>query len=144
MAMEIGTLSSGGGLNVPSGQLVRAIDWRGAFWVASGVPALVLFSIGGIAGVAEKLTFLVCFASMILYFLQSSLTRKSLASFPTIGRRIALQRGGMGQVFEAGKAGALPYLVLAAGLVVVLSSSWFFLPKENVGQGGFVSRSGSL
>ena len=26
--------------------LKRAIDWRGAFWVASGVPALVLFSIG--------------------------------------------------------------------------------------------------
>ena len=37
------------------GQLHRAIDWRGAFWVASGVPALVLFSIGGIAGVAGKL-----------------------------------------------------------------------------------------
>jgi len=30
--------------------LKRAIDWRGAFWVASGVPALVVFSIGGIAG----------------------------------------------------------------------------------------------
>ena len=33
-----------------SGQLHRTIDWQGAFWVASGVPALVLFSIGGIAG----------------------------------------------------------------------------------------------
>ena len=30
-----------------SGELVRSIDWKGAFWVASGVPALVLFSIGG-------------------------------------------------------------------------------------------------
>ena len=26
-----------------SGELVRSIDWKGAFWVASGVPALVLF-----------------------------------------------------------------------------------------------------
>lgn len=29
--------------------LRRAIHWSGAFWVAAGVPALVLFSIGGIA-----------------------------------------------------------------------------------------------
>lgn len=48
-----------------SSQLVRAIDWRGAFWVASGVPALVLFSIGGIAGVAGKVAFLVWTVSMI-------------------------------------------------------------------------------
>jgi hypothetical protein len=30
-------------------QLHRVIGWKDAFWVASGVPALVLFSIGGIA-----------------------------------------------------------------------------------------------
>ena len=29
--------------------LIRALDWKGAFWVAAGVPPLVLFSIGGIA-----------------------------------------------------------------------------------------------
>ena len=39
--------------------LHRKIDWTGAFWVASGVPALVLFSIGGIAGTSGKLAFLV-------------------------------------------------------------------------------------
>jgi len=33
-----------------SGQMVRALSWKGAFWVAAGVPPLVLFSIGGIAG----------------------------------------------------------------------------------------------
>ena len=54
-----------------SSQLVRAIDWRGAFWVASGVPALVLFSIGGIAGVAGKLAFLVWTVSMIMGLIQS-------------------------------------------------------------------------
>lgn len=52
-------------------QLVRALDWRGAFWVAAGVPPLVLFSIGGIAGVAGKVAFLVWIVSMIMGFLQS-------------------------------------------------------------------------
>ena len=63
MTME----SSAGG----QGQLVRALDWKGAFWVAAGVPPLVLFSIGGIAGVAGKAAFLVWIVSMIMGFLQS-------------------------------------------------------------------------
>ncbi len=54
-----------------TGELVRALDWKGAFWVAAGVPPLVLFSIGGIAGVAGKLAFVVWIASMIMGFLQS-------------------------------------------------------------------------
>ncbi len=54
-----------------SGELVRALDWRGAFWVAAGVPPLVLFSIGGIAGVAGKLAFVVWMVSMIMGFLHS-------------------------------------------------------------------------
>ena len=41
------------------GKLHRNIDWRGAFWVASGVPALVLFSIGGIAGTTGTLAFVI-------------------------------------------------------------------------------------
>jgi amino acid transporter len=54
-----------------SGELVRALDWRGAFWVAAGVPPLVLFSIGGIAGVAGQAAFVVWIISMIMGFLQS-------------------------------------------------------------------------
>ncbi len=54
-----------------SGTLRRALDWRGAFWVAAGVPPLVLFSIGGIAGVAGKAAFVVWIVSMIMGFLQS-------------------------------------------------------------------------
>ena len=53
------------------GELVRALDWKGAFWVAAGVPPLVLFSIGGIAGVAGKAAFVVWIVSMIMGFLQS-------------------------------------------------------------------------
>jgi amino acid transporter len=54
-----------------SGELVRALDWKGAFWVAAGVPPLVLFSIGGIAGTTGKLAFLVWMISMTMGFLQS-------------------------------------------------------------------------
>jgi amino acid transporter len=53
------------------GELVRALDWKGAFWVAAGVPPLVLFSIGGIAGTTGKLAFLVWIISMVMGFLQS-------------------------------------------------------------------------
>jgi len=53
------------------GELVRALDWKGAFWVAAGVPPLVLFSIGGIAGTTGKLAFLVWIISMTMGFLQS-------------------------------------------------------------------------
>ena len=51
--------------------LHRALDWKGAFWVAAGVPPLVLFSIGGIAGTTGKLAFLVWIISMTMGFLQS-------------------------------------------------------------------------
>ncbi|HLQ20318.1 MAG TPA: APC family permease [Tabrizicola sp.] len=54
-----------------SGQMVRALSWKGAFWVAAGVPPLVLFSIGGIAGTTGKLAFLVWIISMVMGFLQS-------------------------------------------------------------------------
>lgn len=54
-----------------SGQMVRALTWKGAFWVAAGVPPLVLFSIGGIAGTTGKLAFLVWMISMVMGFLQS-------------------------------------------------------------------------
>jgi amino acid transporter len=54
-----------------SGQMVRALSWKGAFWVAAGVPPLVLFSIGGIAGTTGQLAFMVWMISMVMGFLQS-------------------------------------------------------------------------
>lgn len=51
------------------GELVRSIDWRGAFWVASGVPALVLFSIGGIAGTVGIPAFAIWAVSMVMGFI---------------------------------------------------------------------------
>ena len=81
MATDIGTITADGP-GASSGQLVRAIDWKGAFWVASGVPALVLFSIGGIAGVAGKVAFLVWFISMIMGFIQSFTYAEIAGLFP--------------------------------------------------------------
>ena len=56
---------------VGSGQMVRALSWKGAFWVAAGVPPLVLFSIGGIAGTVGQYAFVVWILSMIMGFSQS-------------------------------------------------------------------------
>ncbi|MBK6467072.1 MAG: APC family permease [Rhodobacter sp.] len=54
-----------------SGQMVRALSWKGAFWVAAGVPPLVLFSIGGIAATVGQYAFVVWILSMLMGFSQS-------------------------------------------------------------------------
>lgn len=51
--------------------LHRTIDWKGAFWIASGVPALVLISIGGMGATAGKLAFVVWIISVSMGFIQS-------------------------------------------------------------------------
>ncbi len=62
--------------------LRRSISWTGAFWVASGVPALVLFSIGGIAGVGGNVAFAIWTASMLMGFLQSFTYAEIAGLFP--------------------------------------------------------------
>jgi len=52
-------------------ELLRTIDWKGAFWIASGVPALVLISIGGMGATAGKLAFLAWMVSVLMGFIQS-------------------------------------------------------------------------
>jgi amino acid transporter len=76
------TTYSSSAAGATGGTLHRAIDWRGAFWVASGVPALVLFSIGGIAGTAGHLAFVVWIISMIMGFLQSFTYAEIAGLFP--------------------------------------------------------------
>jgi len=53
------------------GGLHRTIDWKGAFWIASGVPALVLISIGGMGATAGKLAFIVWAISVVMGFFQA-------------------------------------------------------------------------
>jgi amino acid transporter len=65
------------------GQLHRTINWQGAFWVASGVPALVLFSIGGIAGTTGNLAFAIWMASVVLGLIQSFTYAEIAGLFPS-------------------------------------------------------------
>src|SRR5688572_22900290 len=62
--------------------LHRTIDWKGAFWVASGVPALVLFSIGGIAGTVGNVAYAVWIVSMLMGFIQSFTYAEIAGLFP--------------------------------------------------------------
>ncbi len=63
-------------------QLHRALDWRGAFWIASGVPALVLFSIGGIAGTTGNVAFMIWTVSMIIGLFMSFTFAELAGLFP--------------------------------------------------------------
>ena len=51
--------------------LRRDIGWQDAFWLASGVPALVLFSIGGIAATVGTPSYLVWPLSVLVGFVQA-------------------------------------------------------------------------
>jgi amino acid transporter len=62
--------------------LERGIDWTGAFWVASGVPPLVLFSIGAVAATVGKLSWLIWAASIGLGFVQSFVYAEIAGLFP--------------------------------------------------------------
>ena len=66
----------------PGQQLHRTIDWKGAFWVASGVPALVLFSIGGIGGIGGTAALAIWAVSMFLGFVQSFTYAEIAGLFP--------------------------------------------------------------
>jgi amino acid transporter len=62
--------------------LERGIDWTGAFWVASGVPPLVLFSIGAVAATVGKLSWVIWMASIGLGFIQSFTYAEIAGLFP--------------------------------------------------------------
>jgi amino acid transporter len=62
--------------------LERGIDWTGAFWVASGVPPLVLFSIGAVAFSVGNLSWLVWTASIAMGFVQSFTYAEIAGLFP--------------------------------------------------------------
>ncbi len=65
-----------------SAGLERGIDWTGAFWVASGVPPLVLFGIGAVAATVGKLSWVVWAASIAMGFIQSFTYAEIAGLFP--------------------------------------------------------------
>lgn len=63
--------------------LHRTIGWKHAFWVASGVPALVLFSIGGIAATIGTPSWVVWILSVSFGFLQAFTYAEIAGLFPS-------------------------------------------------------------
>src|SRR5262249_48273538 len=62
--------------------LRRTIGWRDAFWMASGVPALVLFSIGGIAATVGTPAYVVWIISVSFGFIQAFTYAEIAGLFP--------------------------------------------------------------
>lgn len=77
-----GTVPSRAASRAESVSLHRKIDWTGAFWVASGVPALVLFSIGAIAATVGKPSWLVWALSIGFGFIQAFTYAEIAGLFP--------------------------------------------------------------
>ena len=71
-----------GGADAAAPGLERRIDWTGAFWVASGVPPLVLFSIGAVAATVGKISWVIWVASIALGFIQSFTYAEIAGLFP--------------------------------------------------------------
>src|SRR5580700_1357193 len=71
-----------GDAGAKSAGLERGIDWTGAFWVASGVPPLVLFSIGAVAATVGKLSWVIWAASIAMGFIQSFTYAEIAGLFP--------------------------------------------------------------
>lgn len=65
-----------------SSKLHRAIGWKDAFWMASGVPALVLFSIGGIAATIGNPSWVVWALSVTFGFIQAFTYAEIAGLFP--------------------------------------------------------------
>lgn len=66
----------------PSASLHREIDWRGAFWAISGVPAGVLLTVGGVAAIIGQPAWAVWIASVIMGFLQSFVYAEIAGLYP--------------------------------------------------------------
>ncbi|KUR80859.1 APC family permease [Novosphingobium sp. FSW06-99] len=62
--------------------LQRGISWTGAFWIASGVPALVLFTVGTIAASVGTASWLVWTLSILFGFIQAFSYAEIAGLFP--------------------------------------------------------------
>lgn len=63
-------------------ELVRGIRWHDAFWIASGVPALLVFSVGYIAILDGPVSVLVWVASVLIGFAMAFVYAEMAGMFP--------------------------------------------------------------
>lgn len=66
----------------PGDALQRQLDWKGAFWAASGVPAGVLLTIGGIASVIGQPSWVVWICSIAIGFIQAFVYAEIAGLYP--------------------------------------------------------------
>ncbi|WP_062788231.1 APC family permease [Novosphingobium capsulatum] len=86
-------------LAAPAGELHRSLDWKGAFWASSGVPAGVLLTMGGIAATIGQPSWVVWIASILMGFIQSFVYAEIAGLYP--------HKSGGASVY--GAAAWLPY-----------------------------------
>ena len=91
-----------------TGELHRSLDWKGAFWASSGVPAGVLLTMGGIAATIGQPSWAVFIVSILLGFLQSFVYAEIAGLYP--------HKSGGASVY--GAAAWLPYSKLVAPISV--------------------------
>lgn len=107
-----------------TGSLQRKISWTGAFWAASGVPALVLFSIGSIAATVGKPAYIIWIASILMGFFQAFVYAEIAGLFPN--------KSGGAAVF--GAIAWVPYSKFIAPISVWCN--WFaWSPVLSIGSG---------
>jgi amino acid transporter len=92
----------------PPAQLQRTLDWKGAFWASSGVPAGVLLTIGGIATMIGQPSWVVWIVSITMGFLQSFIYAEIAGLYP--------HKSGGASVY--GAAAWLPYSKFVAPISV--------------------------
>jgi amino acid transporter len=88
--------------------LHRQLDWKGAFWASSGVPAGVLLTMGGVATVIGNASWLVFIASIFMGFTQSFVYAEIAGLYP--------HKSGGASVY--GAAAWLPYSKFVAPISV--------------------------
>lgn len=71
-----------GGAMAGTHSLHRQLDWKGAFWAASGVPAGVLLTIGGIAATIGQPAWAIWIVSILMGFTQSFTYAEIAGLFP--------------------------------------------------------------
>ena len=68
--------------DVGTGELHRELDWKGAFWASSGVPAGVLLTMGGIAATIGQPSWVVWIVSILMGFVQSFVYAEIAGLYP--------------------------------------------------------------
>ena len=75
-------LDSHKGAVTGEGTLKRHLDWTGAFWIATGVPVFVLFTVGAVAATIGQPAWLIWILSILMGFVQSFTYAEISGLFP--------------------------------------------------------------